>query len=70
MITAETAKEKLTAIGNATVERVDQMTTNEKIAGAAALGLAVGVAATALGSVLLHDKAPDKKAKPVKKAVA
>lgn len=70
MMTTETAKEKLTAIGNATVERVGQMTTNGKIAGAAALGVAIGVAATALGAALLSDKAPPQKARPTKKTLA
>ena len=70
MMTPGSAKEKLTAISTAVVERIGQSTAKEKIAGAAALGLALGVAATALGSSLLHDKAPGKKARPTKKPTA
>lgn len=54
MITAKSAKTKMKAIKAAAVDRMDHITTNEKIAGAAAIGVAVGVAATAIGSSLLH----------------
>jgi ABC-type tungstate transport system substrate-binding protein len=54
MITAKSAKKKMKSLKNAAVEQISHITTNEKIAGAAAIGVAVGVAATALGSSLLH----------------
>jgi hypothetical protein len=54
MTTTETAKKQLNTLKQAAVDRMDHITTNEKIAGAAAIGLAVGVVATAIGSSLLH----------------
>jgi hypothetical protein len=73
MITAKSAKKKMKSLKNAAVEQIGHITTNEKIAGAAAIGVAVGVAATALGSSLLHGSEtaakaakPDSKAPPAK----
>jgi hypothetical protein len=54
MLTAKSAKKKMKAVKAAAVEQMSHITTNEKIAGAAAIGVAVGVAATAIGSSLLH----------------
>lgn len=62
-----TAKEQATAIKDAVFDRVEHITTNEKIAGAAVIGAAVGVAAAVLGNSLLHASEPDKASKPVKK---
>jgi hypothetical protein len=60
MITTKSAKKKIKSIKKAAIDRIDHITTNEKIVGAAALGAAVGVAATALGSSLLHGSSSDK----------
>jgi hypothetical protein len=71
MITAKSAKKKMKAVKAAAVDRMDHITTNEKIAGAAAIGVAIGVAATALGSSLLHGgETATKTAKTDKKAPA
>jgi hypothetical protein len=71
MVTMKSAKKTMNAIKTAAVNRVDHITTNEKIAGAAALGVAVGVAATAIGSSLMHgDKAATTSAKSAGKTVA
>lgn len=61
MITVKTAKKTMTAVKDAAVEQMSHITTNEKIAGAAALGVAVGVAATAIGSALIHGSDADAK---------
>jgi hypothetical protein len=61
------AKEQATAIKDAVVDRVEHITTNEKIAGAAVIGAAVGVAATVLGSSLLHASTAEKNGKTAKK---
>lgn len=61
MITAKTAKKTISAVKDAAVEQMSHITTNEKFAGAAALGVAVGVAATAIGSALLHGSDADAK---------
>jgi hypothetical protein len=71
MITAKTAKTQLNTIKEAAVETMSHITTNEKIVGAAVIGVAVGAAATAIGSSLLHgSETPAKTAKPVAKAPA
>jgi hypothetical protein len=70
MITTKSAKKTMKSIKDAAVDRMDHITTNEKIAGAAAIGVAVGVAATALGSSLLHGKLSEKEGKAVKKPTA
>ncbi len=54
MITAKSAKSKMNAVKAAAVEQMSHITTNEKIVGAAAIGVAVGVAATAIGNSLMH----------------
>jgi hypothetical protein len=54
MITTKSAKKKITSLKEAAVEQMSHITTNEKIAGAAAIGVAVGAAVAALGSSLLH----------------
>ncbi len=64
MITTKSAKDQLNEIKTAAVDRIDHLTTNEKIAGAAAIGVAVGMAATAIGSSLLHANTSDKDAQP------
>jgi hypothetical protein len=63
MITTKSAKKTMKSIKKAAVEQMSHITTNEKIAGAAAIGVAVGVAATALGSSLLHGAGGDADAK-------
>lgn len=69
MMTPESAKKAMDSLTKAAADRMDHATINEKIAGAAAIGVAVGVAATALGSALLHSGAtPSKTAKDDKKA--
>ena len=64
MVTTKSAKDQLNAIKTAAVDKLDHITTNEKIAGAAAIGVAVGVAATAIGSSLMHSKTPETDAQP------
>lgn len=64
------AKEQATAIKDAVVDRVEHITTNEKIAGAAVIGAAVGVAATVLGNSLLHASTVEKNGKIAKKPSA
>ncbi len=59
MLTTKSANKTLDTIKKAAVVRMDHITTNEKIAGAAVLGVAVGVAATAIGSSMLHATKPD-----------
>lgn len=59
MITSKTAKNKMVAIKAAAVEQMSHVTTTEKIAGAAVIGVAVGAAAAAIGSSLLHRNSPD-----------
>ena len=70
MITKKEAATQATAIKDAVVDRLDHITTNEKIAGAAVIGAAVGAAATAIGSALLHNGSGDKKKKPAAKKPA
>lgn len=65
-----TAKEQATAIKDAVVDRVEHITTNEKIAGAAVIGAAVGLAAAVIGNSLLHAGERDKATKPAKKSAA
>lgn len=59
MLTAKTAKNKIVAIKEAAVEQMSHVTANEKIAGAAVIGVAVGAAAAAIGSTLLHRNTTD-----------
>ena len=54
MITTKSAKQKFETIRQAAAGRIDHITSNEKLAGAAVLGAAVGAAVTAAGSALLH----------------
>ena len=68
MITSKKAKETITAVKDAAVEQLSHATANEKIAGAAALGVVVGAAAGIIGSTLLHTEAADKPLKTAKKA--
>ena len=70
MVTAKSAKTQIKSIKNAVVEQMSHITTNEKIVGAAAIGVMVGAAATTIGSSLLHSNAPEKVAKAVKKPTA
>jgi hypothetical protein len=66
MLDTKKAKTQIKAVKEAVSTRIDHITTNEKIAGAAVIGAAVGAAATALGSALLHNdkaKAPATKRK-------
>ncbi|WP_373476084.1 hypothetical protein [Sphingorhabdus sp.] len=68
MLTTKTAKDKVVAIKAAAVKQMSHVTTNEKIASAAVLGVAVGAAATAIGSSLLHRSTSDQAPKAVKTA--
>jgi hypothetical protein len=61
MITAKSAKSKMKAVKAAAVEQMSHITTNEKIAGAAAIGAVVGAAAAAIGSSMLHSSDKDAK---------
>lgn len=70
MITAKTAADKVKAMTNAAAEQIGNISTTEKIAGAAVLGAVVGAAATALGSSLLHSDAAPNKPTAAKKPVA
>ena len=71
MITSETAKNKMKDMTTAAAEKLSHVTTNEKIAGAAALGVVVGAAAAAIGSAMLNSDAPAKKTtKAAKKPAA
>lgn len=71
MITSDTAKNKMKDMTAAAAEKLSHVTTNEKIAGAAALGVVVGAAAAAIGSSLLNSDTPAKKAtKAAKKPAA
>jgi hypothetical protein len=70
MITTKSAKKKIKAFKTAAVEQMSHITTNEKIAGAAAIGVAVGAAAAAIGSSMLHASAPEKAVKAAKKPAA
>jgi hypothetical protein len=70
MITTKSAKKQIITMKKAVVDQMSHISTNEKIAGAAAIGVAVGVAATALGSSLLHSNAPGKETKAMKKPTA
>ena len=71
MTTTETAKNKMKDLTAAAAEKLSHVTTNEKIAGAAALGVVVGAAAAAIGSAMLNSDAPAKKGpKAAKKPAA
>ncbi len=70
MITTKSAKKQATALKDAVVDRIDHITTNEKIAGAAVLGAAVGAAATAIGSAILHSGSSETVTKAAKKPAA
>jgi hypothetical protein len=70
MITSKEAKDKVIAVKDATLEQLSHATTNEKIAGAAALGVVVGAAAGVIGSTLLHGEKDDKQLKSTKKPAA
>ena len=71
MITSETAKNKMKEMTVAASEQLSRVTTNEKIAGAAALGVVVGAAAAAIGTAMLKSDAPAKKTtKAAKKTAA
>ena len=70
MMTTKSAKDQFKSIKVATIDRMDHVTTNQMIAGAAALGAVVGAAATAIGTSLLHGSEPQKVAKAVKKPTA
>jgi hypothetical protein len=67
MTTMKTAKDQATAIKDAVIDRVEHITPNEKIAGAAVIGAAVGVAATVIGSSLLHANTAEKTGGDTKK---
>jgi hypothetical protein len=70
MITVKDAKDTLIAVKDAAVEQMSHITTNEKIAGAAAIGVVVGAAAGAIGSSMLHSGAPEKEVKAVEPPAA
>jgi hypothetical protein len=66
MLNAKTTKKQIKAVKKAVSARINHITTNEKLAGAAAIGVAVGIAATALGSVLIHGGPASAMTKPGK----
>ena len=71
MITSDTAKNKIKDLTAAAADQLSNVTTNEKIAGAAALGVVVGAAAAAIGSAMLNSDSPSKKTtKAAKKPAA
>ena len=70
MITSKEVKDTVIAAKDAAVEQLSHVTTNEKIAGAAALGVVVGAAAGVIGSSLLHSNETDKSTKTMKKPAA
>lgn len=71
MTTLKSAQTKMQSIKDAAVDRIDHITTNEKIAGAAVMGVVAGVAATAIGTALYHgSEKATKTAKPVGKPAA
>ena len=70
MITVKTAKNKMHEVTAAAAEQLSHVTTNEKIAGAAALGVVVGAAAAAIGSALLNSDAPEKAPKSANEPAA
>jgi hypothetical protein len=70
MLNVKTAKKQIKAVKKAVTARMDHITPTEKLAGAAAIGVAVGVAATALGSAMLHNSPAATAAKPAKKPAA
>lgn len=70
MITSKEAKDKVIAAKDAAVEQLSHVTTNEKIAGAAALGVVVGAAAGVIGSSLLHGDKDGKQSNATKKPTA
>lgn len=70
MMTTKSAKDQFKSIKEATIDRMGHVTTNQMIAGAAALGAVVGAAATAIGASLLHGTEPQRVAKAVKKPTA
>ena len=71
MIKSETAKNKMKEMTVAASEQLSRVTTNEKIAGAAALGVVVGAAAAAIGTAMLNSDTPAKKTtKAAKKTAA
>jgi ABC-type tungstate transport system substrate-binding protein len=70
MMTTKSAKKQIKSIKKAAVEQMSHITTNEKIAGAAAIGVVVGAAATAIGSAMLHGSDAEKTTKAVKKPTA
>ena len=71
MATLKSAQTKMQSIKDAAVDRIDHITTNEKIAGAAVMGVVAGVAATAIGSALYHaSENASKTPKPVGKPAA
>ncbi|WP_219893232.1 hypothetical protein [Aquisediminimonas profunda] len=67
---AKSAKDQFSAIKKAATERLDKISANEKIAGAAAMGIVVGAAAAAIGNSLRNDAEPMKATKAAKKPTA
>ena len=53
----KTAIKQVEAVKDAVVDRAANITTTEKIVGAAVIGVAVGAAATAIGSAILKSDA-------------
>lgn len=70
MITTKSAKKQLNVMKKAAIKRMDNITTTEKLAGAAVLGVAVGAVVTAASSALLKAHPTDKVAKSAKKTSA
>lgn len=70
MITVKSAKKTIKAMKSSAAKQMDHMSNNERIAGATAIGVMVGAAATAIGSSLLLVRASARNKKTAKKAAA
>ncbi len=68
MLDSKAAKKQIKAVKKAVTSKINAITPNEKIAGAAVIGAAVGAAATALGTAMLHQDQTKKQTKPSQKS--
>ncbi len=66
----KSAMNQFASMKKAATDRIDHISANEKLAGAAAIGVVVGAAATAIGSSLRHSALHAKEAKAMKKPTA
>lgn len=60
MMTRKSAKRQLKALRKTAIDRFDDITTNEKMAGAAVLGVVVGIASTLCRSLFQANTVPPK----------